>query len=78
MAYQETGRTSVFSGLNRTLTAAVAGIGVVADALVSASLANRRLNLVQGLQMKSDDELAELGIEREEILRHVFIDQHNA
>lgn len=77
MAYQETSRTSVFSGLNRILTAAAAGIGVVADAFVSASLASRRLNLVQRLQIKTDDELAALGIERDDILRQVFIDQHN-
>lgn len=77
MTYHETIRTSVFSGLKRALTVTAAGIGAVADVFVSALLANRRLNFVQRLQMKTDDELAELGIERDDILRHVFIDQHN-
>ncbi len=39
-----------------------------------AASANKRLAQIEALSAKSDEELAELGIRREDIARHVFRD----
>ena len=44
------------------------------QALVASSSGHRRLREVQALQAKSDQELAELKIKREDIVHHVFRD----
>ena len=59
----------------------LAGIGgffrSVGHALVINSTANQRLMKVQRLQAKSDEELAELGIKRDDIVRHCFGDLYH-
>ncbi|MEM1074555.1 MAG: DUF1127 domain-containing protein [Pseudomonadota bacterium] len=51
-----------------------AGVVGIYEFLVSISTANERVHLVQMLQEKSDTELAELGIRREDIVRYAFRD----
>jgi uncharacterized protein YjiS (DUF1127 family) len=43
-------------------------------AMVLNSSANRRLKQIEVLQSKSDEELAEMGLKREDIARYVFRD----
>ncbi len=47
---------------------------MLGNAMVAAASANRRLQLVQQLNEKSDEELARMGLRREDIVRRVFID----
>lgn len=77
MSYRTVARAHPLSGPHSALLTFIDSIAAVASVLVSASMANRRLRLVERLQMRSDAELAELGIRREDIIRHVFIDQHD-
>ncbi|MEO9649653.1 MAG: DUF1127 domain-containing protein [Roseobacter sp.] len=71
MAYQDTH----FSDLPQPLFGKIKSIfAAVGTALVSASTVNRRMQLVDQLNGKSDAELAEIGIQREDILRYVFRD----
>ncbi|MDF1727900.1 MAG: hypothetical protein P1U53_09125 [Sulfitobacter sp.] len=51
-----------------------AALAVVGRALVLNSAAQARLDRVQALQSKSDAELAEFGIRREDIVHYVFRD----
>lgn len=74
MAYQNahsTHASDLFHGLLDGITAA---FGAVGNFLISISAANQRLHLVERLQAKSDEELAELGMRREDIVRYVFRD----
>lgn len=53
------------------LTRMLSGIG---HALVAMGEANPRLKRIDALQRMSDEQLAERGIRREDIVRHVFHD----
>ena len=48
--------------------------GLFATAMVTAASTNQRLEIVDRLNAKSDEELARMGLRREDILRYVFID----
>lgn len=74
MAYHhaETSHTSDLP--HRVIAALKSAFSHIGHALVSASAANRQLQLAQKLQEKSDEELAELGLRREDIVRYAFRD----
>ena len=76
MAYHPAARARPLSGAGTALLSFIDSISAVASLLISASQASRRLRLVERLQLKSDAELADLGIRREDIIRHVFFDQY--
>lgn len=59
---------------HRVLDAVKSFFVAIGKALVAGSEGNRRLKLVEKLSAKSDEELAALGIRREDIVRRVFID----
>ena len=74
MAYNSTftnetglGGKSILSGIRAFFTA-------FGNALVATSGNNARLQKVERLQAKSDAELKEIGIKREDIVHHVFRD----
>ncbi len=78
MTYQSTAHpahsVSPLEGLRRAgagLRRFCAGIG---HGIMMGSTAQRRFEQVQGLQAKSDEELAAMGIKRDDIVHHVFID----
>ncbi|MFU1478479.1 DUF1127 domain-containing protein [Roseovarius sp. C7] len=50
------------------------GLAALGDALTSIVEHNGRLRRMQWLQDMSDEELAERGLKREDIVRHVFGD----
>lgn len=77
MAYQAAHASMFLGGLSRIGHRLRAAFAVAADAFAYASRVNHRLYLVEQLEAKSDDELAQLGIKRDAILRHVFLDQDN-
>lgn len=74
MAYHDT-TTSYGSDLaHRALDRLVAFLHIIGGALTSVAEANQRVRLVEKLNVKSDDQLAELGIRREDIVRYAFRD----
>ncbi|NNE52660.1 MAG: hypothetical protein HKN30_09690 [Sulfitobacter sp.] len=79
MAYQDLSHPAQV--LSREITATrrfAEGIGAffarLGQALVTNPAGQRRLDMVQALQSKSDAELAALRIKREKIVQHVFRD----
>jgi uncharacterized protein YjiS (DUF1127 family) len=74
MAYNDTHTAEANDLPHRILEGTKAFFGVIGNALVAASSANRRMQLVEHLNAKSDEELAALGLRREDIVRRVFID----
>lgn len=74
MAYQSTSTHHVSDLPHRIIEGARAVFSVIGHAMVSAAAANRRMAIVEKLQAKSDAELAEMGLRREDIVRHVFMD----
>lgn len=74
MAYHETHAAQATDFPHRILGAIKSFFAVIGSALVAAASANRRLQIVERLSEKTDAELAELGIRREDIVRRVFID----
>ncbi|SFD93417.1 DUF1127 domain-containing protein [Roseivivax sediminis] len=48
--------------------------GRILDAMVIIAESNPRLRRVEQLQAMSDEKLAEMGLKREDIVRHVFKD----
>lgn len=78
MTYQSTAHpahsVSPLEGLRRAgagLRRFFAGVG---HGIMMGSTAQRRFEQVQGLQAKSDEELAAMGIKRDDIVHHVFKD----
>ncbi len=74
MAYHEAHASHVSDLTHRGFSAVKSFFAMCGNAMVAASTANHRLQTVERLNAKSDTELAELGIRREDIVRHVFID----
>jgi hypothetical protein len=74
MAYHDTHAGSHSDLLHRIFGGIKSCFLVFGNAMIAASTANRRLQTVEKLNAKSDAELAELGIRREDIVRKVFID----
>lgn len=75
MALQHTETNHFFDIPHRILLGVGSVFSVIWSALVSVSEANRRVIIVQQLSEKSDAELAKLGIRREDIVQHVFVDR---
>lgn len=46
----------------------------IGDSLMKAAEASSRMHQIEALQAKSDEELAQLGIKRDDIVHHVFRD----
>ena len=74
MAYQETHHAQAPDLLHRASGAIAKAFSVIGKAMIAGSTANYRLKIVERLSAKSDAELADLGIRRDEIVRRVFID----
>ena len=74
MAYQDTQRIHA-GDLPQSAFAAVKRVfSTIGHALVAVSVANRRHQLFEELNAKSDEDLAKLGLRREDIVRKVFHD----
>lgn len=75
MTYQS---TEIEGGQSRNLLSVFSAVGrflaSVGTALMVSSSYNARAQKVQALQAKSDAELAEMNIKRDEIVHHVFRD----
>ena len=75
MAYQSSVTTSPLQGAVSNLRAFFGGVfSALGRAMLLQSAANARLERVERLRAKSDAELAELGITRDQIVHHVFRD----
>ncbi|MFK7762384.1 MAG: DUF1127 domain-containing protein [Roseobacter sp.] len=74
MAYHSADAVPAHDFTHRVIAQVKSFFSVVGTSLVMAASTNRRLHLVDRLSAKSDAELAALGIRREDIVRHVFID----
>lgn len=74
MAYHSADAVPAHEFTHRVFAHIKSFFSCVGTSLVMAASTNRRLHLVDRLNAKSDAELAGLGIRREDILRHVFID----
>ena len=74
MAYHDTHTASATDLPHRLLDGIKAVFSFIGMSLVAAAQANRRVKLVEQLSAKSDAELAEMGMRREDIVRHVFAD----
>lgn len=66
-----TSQNTAFGPISNPIGSFFAGLG---NALVLMSTANARVRQVERLQKLSNDQLAERGIRRENIARHVFRD----
>lgn len=65
---------SVSQALHAIGSAARSTLASVGRAMVITSSSHRRLMQIEHLQAKSDAELAEMGLKREDIARYVFRD----
>ena len=74
MAYHDAHTASATDLPHRLLDGIKAVFSFIGMSLVAAAQANRRVKLVEQLSAKSDAELAEMGMRREDIVRHVFAD----
>lgn len=74
MAYQDAHALHISDIPSRVVHAIRSFFVVFGKAMVASSTANRRLQLVERLSEKSDEELAAMGMRREDIVRRVFID----
>ncbi|WP_227267372.1 DUF1127 domain-containing protein [Roseobacter weihaiensis] len=74
MAYHDTHSTPADALPHRLLAGIKALFATFGRAMIAAASANRRVKLAEQLQDKSDQELAALGIRREDIVRYVFRD----
>lgn len=66
-----------FMSARRAMTAIGKVFKGIGDSYVQAALASSRLDLVQKLNGKSDAELADLGIKREDIVQFAFRDLYH-
>lgn len=78
MAYQNTETLHSSDLLHRIGAGVKKALSTLASGMISIASANRRMELVEKLQAKSDSELAAMGIRREDIVRHVFKDMLDA
>jgi len=74
MAYQHTTLSQGSEIAHSVLNGIKAFFRTVGGALISVAEANQRVHAVERLNQKSDAELAQLGIRREDIVRYVFRD----
>ena len=74
MAYQEAHRAPATDLAHRVFDATKAFFAMVGSAMIAAAAANRRLQIVERLNEKTDAELEALGMRREDIVRSVFRD----
>ncbi len=74
MAYQNTHVNAENDVLHGVWDSVKVTFSFLGGLFLSISEANHRMHQVERLQAKSDAELAELGLRREDIARHVFHD----
>ena len=78
MTYQSTAHPAHTFSLTDNLRRAGAGLrrffAGIGHGIMTGSTAHHRYEQVQRLQAKSDAELADLGLKRDEIVHHVFKD----
>lgn len=74
MAYNNTQANTRNDILHGVLDAMKATFSALGGFFLSISKANHRMHHVERLQAKSDAELKEMGLRREDIARHVFND----
>lgn len=84
MAYQDTSeqfsargnaiQTTVIQGVSSFFAAVGQFFAAVGTSLINAGEASSRLPKIEALQAKSDAELAEMGLKRDEIVHFVFKD----
>ena len=74
MAYQDTHTIHTDDLPHSALAVVKRAFSAIGHALVAVSVANRRHQLFEELSAKSDEELAKIGIRREDIVRKVFHD----
>jgi len=78
MTYQSTVQPTQTAPISETLRRAGAGLrrffAGIGHGIMTSSSAYQRYEQVQQLQAKSDAELAELGVKRDEIVHEVFKD----
>ena len=74
MAYQHTQSLPSNDFLHRFVDGIRSFFSVISRGMIAGGSANRRLAIAERLRAKSDDELAEMGVRREDIIRHVFRD----
>jgi hypothetical protein len=74
MAYHDTHHVAAGDILKQAGRSVLRFFGHIFDALAFAAEGNRRLKVVERLQAKSDEELAAMGLRREDIVRHAFRD----
>ncbi len=74
MAYHDTAQTHAADLPHRIAAGIKNAFSVLGQAMIAAASANRRLKLVERLNEKSDAELAQMGLRREDIVRRVFSD----
>ncbi|GLT12687.1 hypothetical protein PVW51_10665 [Sulfitobacter sp. PR48] len=75
MTYQTTMTTNGFGTSARAVLAHVgAFFSIIGKSMIASSTGQRRLDEVTALQAKSDAELAEMNIKRDDIVHHVFKD----
>lgn len=84
MAYQDTSeqfaargnaiQTTAIQGVRTLFAAVVQFFAAVGTSLINAGEASSRLPKIEALRAKSDAELAEMGLKRDEIVHFVFKD----
>ncbi len=74
MAYHYAHATTASDLPHKIIARIKSFLSLIGVSLVLAATTNRRLQLVERLSAKSDEELATMGIRREDIVRRVFID----
>ncbi|MFD2738485.1 DUF1127 domain-containing protein [Sulfitobacter aestuarii] len=74
MSYHSTATPSLAANLHGALSNVGSFFAALGRGIVANSSGARRLERIERLEAKSDAELAELGLRREDILHHVFKD----
>lgn len=74
MAYHHTTTSHGFEIAHSVLSRIKSFFTAIGQGLMSVAEANQRVQLVERLNAKSDAELAQMGIRREDIVRYVFRD----
>jgi hypothetical protein len=76
MTYQDIQRSVAYDAAVEFVKSVGGFLALLGSVFAQASLANRRMELVERLRAKSDEDLAQLGIKRDDIVQHVFLDLH--
>ncbi|MEM6890450.1 MAG: DUF1127 domain-containing protein [Pseudomonadota bacterium] len=74
MAYNDTHHASAGDVIKSAFAAIERFFAGIGNTMISVAEGNRRIHMVARLQEKSDAELQDLGLRREDIVRHVFRD----